>query len=371
MAAPSRTERERVSTRQRTESQHVQPTQVCQESSPSSLASLGSTSSLNDLFDPLDMELFHYYMMHTAGTLGDSTVNHVFLEEIPKLAFANLYLLHGLIAIAALHKASAVRSDRLRYIQKAVQSLNSGLPRLHSLIANLESEDPHAVTMYAGFVGLYAIGLPAAQFRDSHLETSLETLVDAFELVRGTATVINQTWIHVKQGPIGPLMNNRTYKNVEDLDYPPDKSETPRPDGFKAELLANLTAINTQVATHCDESEQCHYQHPILLLIRISQCYIPESSTCSLETPLQEAAALLMGWPARLSAEFLQYFRERRSPAVILVTYYSLFLRKEVWFHGDWRKWILDSLHELRLPEPWSSHRQWISTQVSKAPEDL
>ena len=309
--------------------------------------------------------------MHTTETLGDSTVKPVFQEEVPKLSFANLYLLHGLIAIAALHKASTVGTGRLKYIQKAVESLNSGLPRLHSLIANLEAEDPHAITMYAGFVGLYAIGLPAAQFRDSQLENVLETLAGAFELVRGTATVITETWIQVKQGPIGPLMSSTIYQTAEEMNSSQGVVEITECCGFKGELLASLATFDRQIATHCEESEQPHYRRSLPDLVRIVQRYISESSTCSSETPLQEAASLLMGWPARLDAEFLQYLREYRPPAIILVAYYSLFLRKQVWFHGDWRKWILGSLRELRLSEPWSSHRDWINTQVAKAPENL
>ena len=330
-----------------------------------------STMSLDNSFDPLDMELFQYFIMHTAETLGDPSVKPVFQEAIPKLSFANLYLLHGLIAIAALHKASVVATGRLKYIQKAVESLNSGLPRLHSLIANLEAEDPHAITMYAGFVGLYAIGLPAAQFRNSQLKNVLETLTDAFELIRGTATVITQTWIQVKHGPLGPLMSNRIYQTAEEMNWFPRDVEIIEGGGFKAELLTNLATFSKQIATHCEESERFHYRRSLLDLVRIVQCYVSESSTCSLETPLQEAAPCLMGWPARLDAEFLQYLHELRPPAIMLVAYYSLFLRKQVWFHGDWRKWILHSIRELRLSEPWSSHRDWINTQVAKAPEEF
>ena len=358
LAAPRRAERERSST-------HLQAIRVSRSHSPASYAA--SSNRLNTTFDLLDMELLHYYVVHTASTLSDSSTYHVHQDSIPNLAFANTYLLHGVIAIAALHKASTVRADRNKYIQKAAESLNSGLPRLHSLIANLENESPHAVTMYAGFVGLYAIGLPAAQFRDGNVENALQVLFDAFELIRGTATIITQTWLQILDGPIAPLMKNISFKNLEEDRFSSDRGTLDK-DHYRAHLLQKLAELNELIG---EDMDQAHYRPPVFLLKRLAECFVSDSKTCHPNTPFLEAPALLMSWPARLTAEFIRFLREDRPPAILILAYYSLFLRKESWFHGDWRKWILSSLTNLNLSEPWSSHLRWINMQVARAPAEI
>lgn len=286
--------------------------------------------------------------MCTALTLGDAITLSVYQIQAPILGYANHYLLHGLIAIAALHKATQV-AEPCKYVRKAMESLNSGLPRLQSLVANMANESPHAITMYACFVGLYALGLPAVQSRPNN---PLDDLVEAFKLIRGTATVITQTWLQVTHGPIGPLMQNGIFKNFDNDVFVIGGT------GYKLELIARLADVYKLV-------DGRYLKTPVILLKRIAEWFLPDSG--SPNTPFKQSSGMLLGWPASLSFEFLDAFRQRQREAVIVVAYYSLFMRKECWFHGDWRTWILSAMDELNLPEPWAAHLAWIHSITTLA----
>ena len=296
-------------------------------------------------WDLLDMELLHHFTTHTALTLSDARTLPVLQAEIPKLAFTNPYLLRGAIAIAALHRATKTTDQRL--IPKAAMSMNSGLPQLQALVANLEHESPHAVTMYAGFVGLYALALPAAQAHAP--ESPLGTLLDAFELIRGRCCVMRLTLVHVINGPIGPLMYSPVFANVEEDEFADVVGS-----GYKAQLIARLREL--------DGLTDGAYRRPLLRLKRVAEYFLDDSSTAN--TKFRETASLLMAWPGQLDAQFLQSLHEYRPDTLVILAYYSLFMQKQTWFHGNWRAWILEALGDLRLPAPWSCHLDWINARA-------
>lgn len=74
--------------------------------------------------------------------------------------------MNGLIAIGGLHRAHDDPSKGAACLTIATELMDSGLSILHSWSPDtLESEGADALIAYASLVAIYAIALPAVQYR--------------------------------------------------------------------------------------------------------------------------------------------------------------------------------------------------------------
>lgn len=59
------------------------------------------------LFDVMDMALLHHWTLKTSPEIfKDASVDHVWQETVPQIAVEHPFVLHSLLSLAALHRAS-------------------------------------------------------------------------------------------------------------------------------------------------------------------------------------------------------------------------------------------------------------------------
>lgn len=115
------------------------------------------------LFDQLDVSLFHYWTVRTSWAVSRYPHLDIWRVEVPRLAYQHAYLMQGLIAVAALHRAHSEPEVAEICITKAVSHLSAGLPRLMELVSNLDNESPDAIIAFTVIVVIYSISLPSVR----------------------------------------------------------------------------------------------------------------------------------------------------------------------------------------------------------------
>lgn len=302
----------------------------------------------------LHLELFHYFLSKTIVTLTRPDLVGLWRDTIPNYAYNRPWLMNGMIALGSLHRAHDEPSKASNHIALGIDLLNSGLPNLQTWVPNNEEpEDANAIVVYAALVGVYAVALPAVQHRRQPPEDAVGALLDAFDLIRGTAYVFEVAWSVVREGPLRAITQTDVFKN-EDFDA---VIHAPTPQRRRMlEMVGDLgDAIKASDTVPSDQREILKPAHDRLSRIAHNILMAPE----------QVPGNMALAWAAVLSAEFRGLMRDHYPPAITLLAYFSLLLIDDSWYKKGWRFWILDALSRMSLPEPWHGFLHWAEDQLS------
>lgn len=151
-----------------------------------------------------DLELMHHFMTNTMNILTEHQnldyIQRIWQIELPKVAFAHEYVMHGLLGFSALHKAHVEPSNATQLHAIAVHHLDKAL-----VVYRAESASPtnagnaSAKFVFTWIVALFAYAIPPSL-------TPIDAIVELFMLVRGIDAVLSETWFWISQGPFAPLL---------------------------------------------------------------------------------------------------------------------------------------------------------------------
>ena len=119
--------------------------------------------------------------------------------EMPKVAFASEYVMHGLLGFSALHKANLEPeiADRLR--ESAVDHLDKALVIYRSEATPATAHNANAKFVFTWLVALFAYAIPPSL-------PPIDAIVELFMLVRGIDAILSETWFWVSQGAFAPIL---------------------------------------------------------------------------------------------------------------------------------------------------------------------
>lgn len=144
-------------------------------------------------------------MMHTKSIITEPQdleyVVQIWQVEVPKVAFAFDYVLHGLLGFSALHKAHFQPEDAQRLRQRAVHHLDQAL-MLHRLAAEhtpATAENASARFIFTWLVALCAYAIPPSL-------APIDAIVELLMLVKGIDASLSETWFWVSNGPFQSIL---------------------------------------------------------------------------------------------------------------------------------------------------------------------
>lgn len=151
-----------------------------------------------------DLELMHHYMTHTKHILTEHQdldyIMHIWQVEMPKVAFAHDYVMHGLLGFSALHKAHLEPANATNLHAIAVDHLDKALVVYRAESARpTTAENASAKFAFTWIVALFAYAIPPSL-------PPIDAIVELFMLVRGIDAILSETWIWISQGPFAPIL---------------------------------------------------------------------------------------------------------------------------------------------------------------------
>jgi hypothetical protein len=305
-----------------------------QISSPRQDLHLQSTS-----LDVHSLELLHHYTAITCFTFGDEKRNFLWQTEIPLMAISHDFLMHGLLAISALHLSTLQPHRKQELTQRAAESEHLGLPSFQDFVSHDNPENIHAVTAFAGFVVPYLVVCGSRDTLDGRIPSLDGEHPHWFFAFRGLLQMVGRSWVHLRTGPFSPLLvpGNPT------VDY------ARNPDDAKLARIQKLL----EPSDHCSEKdlEDLTICKPALdELRRLFACR---------HSPMRTQILIAIHvWPGTVSQEFVRLMGEHRPEALVILAHYCVLLKKVNscwWLEGvgerllmaidrelglDWRQWI-------------------------------
>jgi hypothetical protein len=274
-----------------------------QEEKPSTI----KESTLN--LDNIDL-IIHWFTktVHTVNPPTNLAAKEICQTVILEQARKHPFLLHGLLALSALHLADS-HSDPEPYTKIATIHHTQGLELYYSILSNINKENYSASIAFAAITIMYAFGISRPRGTKPPGIELIDRLSQIFLLSHGWQSVVNAA-DGLDRGTGTPI-------------FPAPHSHTGALPTATEAAFARLNDMN-------------HGPDTAVYTLAISTL---KSVFYDLETD-RDNPHIALQWAHTQPKEFLDLLHQRQNLALVIVGYYCVVLDalKEVWWLNGWSK---------------------------------
>ncbi|DAA73157.1 TPA_exp: Uncharacterized protein A8136_5082 [Trichophyton benhamiae CBS 112371] len=287
-----------------------------------------------------DLELLHHYTTKTYQTLSNNNEHEeIWKNVIPGEAIKHPFLMHGLLALAALHIIECHDPDngeiRRKYSALANKHQNLALATFRPELNNITPSNCHAVFAFSSLIAALAFAFSRSE-RSSQPADHIEQAVQDFYLFRGVDKVLHAQWSRIVKGKLGALVRRPADSSAA---YPLSKDVI--------DNLDYLHSCNGESAAHIPAEEKAIYNHAIREL-RMSF----ERSPSNWEGVFR--------WPMVVPEPYLGLLNSRKPMALVILGHYCVILSRldMCWWSEGWSQHLFEAIYKSLHPS-WRTLVQW------------
>lgn len=288
----------------------------------------------------------HHYATSTYITLSNGTAQHnVWQHIVPQEALQHAFLMHGILAVSALHLAHLRPSYSQYYTDVSMHHYTSAVEQFRTILEEITPTNAAAVFIFSSLLACVSFAIPqelpetaAVSFTPLDI---LQKMIDIFTLERGVQTVLEASWTWVKDGSIKPLMVHIPTEPENDL----------RGDEEQA-----LKSLESRIRNE-NKSEDLKIE--ALNSLRLLRAIHPFHAL-----PI-ERINFIMAWPVLVSSKFFTAICERQPFAIAILGYYGAVLHElmNVWWVGDKGLRLVMACTDILDPR-WDESMRWAKCRV-------
>lgn len=175
-----------------------------------------------------DLELMHHWCISTTDTLAfREDLRYVWRVVFPQEGYRHPFVTHGLLSLAALHKAYLIPSTRQEYLNLAASHHALGLEKFISLLSNINDSNWKAMLCYSSIVIVHVCSL-AARSENGCITAPVRSTWEFFSVVQGIKTTLNEFTTRMTRTNLAPLVHN-VFRLEDDDPLMPRLVQTPKP----------------------------------------------------------------------------------------------------------------------------------------------
>lgn len=301
----------------------------------------------------------HHYSVVTSLTLPRAQEElHVWQQQVPKLAYKYPFLVHQILAVAAFHLAYLQPAQRSEHSLHASQHQNRSIEGMRGHLAEITSENCHALFMasslllvgaFASFANIRPNGSPLIE---GQRPPTIEDMIDVFILDRGVASVLQSSEEVIQAGYFRDLFHFSPHERVN-----PFMEQV-------AQELRHLDSAVTQDHS-MDRMVQILVNHEITKLIDAI-----EKAVITTEDAEMRVTTF---WPITIAEDYITLLRQRNEVALLVLMHYcSIMYRAEskTWFVKGWGISVAADIGRL-ISLKWRDAIKWPLEQMSQAPQSI
>lgn len=153
-----------------------------------------------------DCELMHHYCTVTSHTMSiRKDLAHVWNVAIPRLGYQHPFVMHGILAISAAHKAYLIPASRRIYLPLADYHQTLGSEGYRHQLQTFDLSNWMPVFGFASVVVLHMLTLPT-RMENHTLEAPFTNLLELSSLLRGIKTTLQPIISHVVRTEFAPVI---------------------------------------------------------------------------------------------------------------------------------------------------------------------
>lgn len=272
----------------------------------------------------------------------DSTTDRIWRNSVPEEALSHPFLMHGILALSALHLARTGPdpSQRAAYLNRAVAHQNQALSLFRELLSDIQDSNAKALFAFSSIVVVYTYGFPHSP--DVHDPWSCtDDFHQVLVLTRGIQQVISTTTSSLRSSPFAPI-------------FAVEEARAPLPDSTTTALQA-LYDANSACSAH-DPSHETEVYHTAIDDLGEQFSYVfGDASTTTVAGR----------WAIRLPGRFMDLLREREPFALVMLAHYGVLLAylKDRWFFGEWSVRVAKAVWAI-LDDQWRPLVRWAMREI-------
>ncbi|GLI81206.1 hypothetical protein PoHVEF18_009579 [Penicillium ochrochloron] len=285
-----------------------------------------------------DLELMMHWCNDTYHTLSrNERTDLVWRNVVPEEALSHPFLMHGILALSALHLARTgpEPSRRAAYLNRAVTHQNQALALFRELLGDINESNAKAMFAFAGIVVVYTFGFPhTPDVQDPW--TCVDDLYQVLVLTRGVQQVIRSPADYLSHSNFAPILQ------VEEVHarLPDDATAT----------INNLHEAN-EVCGARDQSHETEVYTATIDNVAEMLSWVYGGMT---------ASVIAGRWAIKLPPRFLELLREREPMALVMLAHFGVLLQflKHRWCFDEWCVRVAKAVWML-LDDQWRPLVHW------------
>jgi hypothetical protein len=273
----------------------------------------------------LELQLLHQWHSSTAHELSnDAELRKVMLETIPREGFTHVFLMHGILAIAALHRVQLDGWESApAIIEAAIQHKQKALSLYRPLLSHITKSNCNALFAFSCLLTILAFASQASEV--TRTVKDIADIVDIFRLVRGVAVIVRQEREWIEDSEMSILLRRGHFASRSDC---------------SANTQSNFSEAGVQlesVLKHCQET--CResnfmsvYRSSIEALISGYTAYTESSDN-----------TLILAWPVLVDSQFFELLLRKDQLALVIFAQYGavMTLLDDIWWLRGWGKLVV------------------------------
>jgi hypothetical protein len=294
----------------------------------------------------------HHWTIEAFDELSQrDDMRHTWRVDAPRHAVAHTFLMHEILAFAALHKAYRVPEQRTEYYTMGIHHQDLSIRGVREKLQNVTSHEAAAIVATSTLLTLSVFASSGFELNFAEISSSqsaIDGILNIFNLMQGMGNVLALAQAHVTNSFLAPMFRDA----VETIPSQPMLQEL-------IQQLPNLSSfIDNRSELPVAEREEYrsvigHFE-PVLRM-----AILPMVDNRELR--------FLFFWPLHIGPTFLTFVRERRSGALTILMYYATVLyvsQSRYWFMQGWGKQLMRACFE-KLDHVWKPAAQWPASFLS------
>jgi len=294
-----------------------------------------------------DMRLLHHYTADTYSTLDTAVAQRpLWQKTVVELGFRHPFLLHGILAIAALHLAVTTIDPgvgRQHLVRSSSAHINVALGQFRKLLDdtyenNVNRDNCTALFVFSCIVVVYnfAVAQTEEQPTPDDDPDPLAALLNCIRLVRGVNSVLQPHWLTLMTSEVAPLLLNGCRRGVS--------GKEPEIMRLRDLIITSVTSTSRGDDTADDDGSQACCLEAVEQLNSV----FLETKDCPSGTGAESRSklALLFTWPVTLSERFVELVSERHPVTLVILAHFAVLLRHvgDCWWLAGWCERIIDAV---------------------------
>ncbi|KAK9372449.1 uncharacterized protein V1513DRAFT_460580 [Lipomyces chichibuensis] len=314
--------------------------------SPSSLEPLDILSKMigrnpqytSDLY-MRDLELMHHYSTQTYRTWSDvPETQEIWRIVVPKEALAHRFLMHGLLALSALHLVQINSDDRspsqMMYVEIATRHHSLALSSFRPELNNITRVNCNALFAFSSILSVFAFASSQCTGIE-HGMAPVEEILQAFSLLRGVYEILRTAWDWIENGQLGFLLR--------------DEGRTTG-DTLPAEARAALEYLDEVNNDNSESEAKETYCSTIRILREVFEDFYTR----------RQQVRSAMAWPITVPQEYIALLWSRQPMALVILAHYCVILRllDRRWWLTGWSEKLVKEIYN-SLDASWRPSIRW------------
>ncbi|KAL9105798.1 MAG: hypothetical protein Q9227_009100 [Pyrenula ochraceoflavens] len=301
----------------------------------------------------LDLLLMHHYTSSTWKTLSDyQEFSNLWQCVVPQEALSHVFLLHGLLALSALHLAYGDNvAKRSMYIESAVRHQDAAVTLFRRELSNINRSNCSALFAFSSLIAVFAFEFARVPGKDGttspgEQKSAVDEIFEIIVLLRGIQAVLDTAKEWLLEGTMGLLLQSRQ-KQIDRIER-----LSPGPEEDVACAIDRLLARNETEAVFGTEGSKHRVTYQIVLhSLRLA------FARAKME-PRDRGMCLI--WPVTVDTEYAQLLKSKQPMALLILAHYAVMLHKidESWWGNGWGRMVVEDVSKT-LDQDWRDLLSW------------